>query len=197
MRHGKIEIASLCMLLAISALASAVVPAAGETSMQPRATKTYTLYGNGTSPGNGWGFTASTITYPGPTLYANQGDTVTINLYSADSMTHSFVVDWNSNGVKDGADVNSTPFNSPTTATPFSFSADQVGTHQYFCGFHGAGLQKGPLIVNATGGGGGTTSDNTTLIIGGVIIVVAIVAVVAAVMMRRRPKPPMQPPAPP
>jgi len=101
-------------------------------------------------------------------------------------MAHIFVVDWNSDGIKNGADVNSTQFSSTTTATAFSFTADQAGTHQYFCSLHTAAVQKGPLIVNATGGGGTPSSDNTTLIIGGVVIVVAIVAVVAAVAMRRK-----------
>src|SRR5439155_418182 len=112
-----------------------------------------TLYGDGTAGQNGWGFTVNTVTYPGPTLYANQGDTVSLSLFSKDGMGHIFVVDWNSDGIKNGADVNSTQFSSTTTATAFSFTADQTGTHQYFCSLHGVGLQKGPLIVNASGGG--------------------------------------------
>jgi len=186
MHPMRIEIGFLTMVLAVATLAPAVVLAAGGPVAQPSATKTYTLYGDGTAGQNGWGFTVNTVTYPGPTLYANQGDTVSLSLFSKDGMGHIFVVDWNSDGIKNGADVNSTQFSSTTTATAFSFTADQTGTHQYFCSLHGVGLQKGPLIVNATGGGGTPSSDNTTLIIGGVVIVVAIVAVVAAIAMRRK-----------
>ena len=186
MHRMRIEIGFFAMVLAVATLASAVVLVAGGPVAQPSATKTYTLYGDGTVGQNGWGFTANTVTYPGPTLYANQGDTVSLSLFSKDGMGHIFVVDWNSDGIKNGADVNSTQFSSTTTATAFSFTADQAGTHQYFCSLHTAAVQKGPLIVNATGGGGTPSSDNTTLIIGGVVIVVAIVAVVAAVAMRRK-----------
>ncbi len=152
MHPMRVEIGFLTMVLAVATLAPAVVLAAGGPVAQPSATKTYTLYGDGTAGQNGWGFTANTVTYPGPTLYANQGDTVSLSLFSKDGMAHIFVVDWNSDGIKNGADVNSTQFSSTTTATAFSFTADQAGTHQYFCSLHTAAVQKGPLIVNATGG---------------------------------------------
>lgn len=146
---------------------------------------TFELYGSATL---GWGETNTTggITSPGPTLTVNQGDTVTIDLTSADGTSHTLVIDYNNNSVANSGEPVSLPF-SGSTSVRFTFVADRAGAFQYFCGSHGATVMKGTLIVRGTGtppSGG----DNTVLIIGGVIIVVAIVAVAAAMMMRRKPK---------
>src|SRR2546428_665496 len=58
----------------------------------PASAASFTLYGSFT-PG-GWGTTSSMITQPGPTLTVQPGDSVSLTLFSADSRTHRFCVDY-------------------------------------------------------------------------------------------------------
>ncbi|HYT16632.1 MAG TPA: hypothetical protein VEO18_00080 [Thermoplasmata archaeon] len=146
-----------------------------------------TLYGSFAAPA-GWGWAATNITEPGPTLTVHQGDVITFHLFSNDSMAHELIIDLNNNRANDTGDQFSRQFSSPTTATDFTYTADTAGTFNYFCGIHGYTAQHGSLVVQGTGGGGGGTAGgiDTTLLIGGVVIIVAIVAVVAAIVMRRK-----------
>jgi hypothetical protein len=167
--------------------------AAGTLSIA--ATVPITLHGDGISPGNGWGRTSTTITQPGPTIQANQSDTIAFSLFSADGEDHQVVIDFDRDGSQDSDERNSSTFSSSTTAVSFTWVADRAGTFQYYCPFHGQGAQRGTLIVNATATTP-TGGDNTLLIVGGLIVVVVIVGAAAAMMMRKKSKPPMQPPSP-
>jgi len=157
---------------------------------------TFTLYGSVGTP-SGWGNTSTSITNPGPILVVNQGDTVSIDLYAADDVAHTFYVDWNNNGRFDAStEVQSEVFSSSTVPLRFNFTASQAGTFTYYCGIHGS-LMRGTLVVKATGTGGTAPPaggiDLTLLAI--VIIIVVIVAAVALLAIRRKPKsPPAQPP---
>ena len=146
-----------------------------------------TLYGSFAAP-TGWGWAATNITEPGPTLTVQQGDVITFHLFAHDATGHILVIDLNNNQVQDAPDQASAMFSSATAATDFTFTASTAGTFNYFCGVHGFAAQHGSLVVQSTGGGGGGTSGgiDTTLLIGGVVIIVAIVAVVAAIVMRRK-----------
>lgn len=156
-------------------------------------TPTFVLYGSGTTPGNGWGLTSTSITYPGPTLSVNQGATVSIDLFSADGQAHTFYVDFANSGSTSGNTV-SQQFNG-TQVVRFTFAAASAGNFTYACGIHGASVMKGTLHVAGTGGSTTTTPGPDYTVYAAAIVIIAVVAIVAAVLLRRKPKaPPMQPP---
>lgn len=144
---------------------------------------TFALYGSATK---GWGLTntSSAIKSPGPRLTVNQGDVVTIDLTSADGVTHNWFIDYNNDSAPSSGEPSSPDFGS----VRFIFTASQAGNYTYRCRFHPT-VMFGTITIKAVSGTPTTPSSNTVLIIGGVIIAVAIVAVVAAIMTRRR-KPP-------
>jgi heme/copper-type cytochrome/quinol oxidase subunit 2 len=159
-------------------------PAPGANS--PAAAVSITLYGSFSAPA-GWGWAATNITNPGPTLTVHQGDVITFHLFSHDAMTHLLVIDLDNSMTQNTGDQASASFTSGTVATNFTFTAATAGTFNYFCGIHPFTAMHGSLVVQSTGGGGGTTGGmDVNLLIGGVVIVVAIVAVVAAIVMRRK-----------
>ncbi len=163
----------------------------GELVVQ--ATPTFTLWGSAAAP-NGWGFTSTSVTYPGPTLNVAQGQTVSIDLFSADGADHTFYVDFANSGSTSGNTV-SPDFNG-THPVRFSFTASLAGNYTYACGIHGASSMKGTVQVAASGGPASSPPDYTTYAVA--IVVIVIVAIIAAIVIRRKPKsPPAQPPATP
>ena len=127
------------MLLLVSSIALALGPIASVRA-SPVA---YTLYGTV----DGWGFTATTITSPGPDLTALPGEMVGLTLYSADGVRHNFYVDYNGNGMPDTGEPVSADFRSSTTPVTFDFTATSTpGTYTYYCDYH-ANRQFGPFIV--------------------------------------------------
>jgi len=170
------------------AWAAPVAQATSATTNNPASPLSITLYGSFTAPA-GWGWAATNITNPGPTLTVHQGDVITFHLFSHDGMAHMLVIDLDNSQTQTAGDQSSAQFSNGTVATNFTFTASTVGTFNYFCGIHGYAAQHGSLMVQATGGGGGGTPAggiDTTLLIGGVVIIVALVAVVAAIVMRRK-----------
>ena len=153
----------------------------------------FTLWGSAAVP-NGWGFTSTTITQPGPTLNVSQGQTVTIDLFSADGVDHDFYVDFAHTNSTSGNTV-SAVFNG-THPVRFTFVANQAGDFLYACGIHGPGVMKGTLHVASGSAPPASPPDYTTY--AAVIVVIVIVALVAVIVIRRRPRsPPAQPPAAP
>ncbi len=105
----------------------------------------YTLYGTT----QGWGFTAGSITSPGPDLTASPGETVSMTLYSADDVRHNFYVDYNGNGMPDTGEPLSADFRSSTVPITYDFTATSTpGTYTYYCDYH-ANNQFGRFIVGA------------------------------------------------
>jgi len=178
---------ALGLMIAASTFGPALASLYPGSGVRPAKAVTIPLYGDGQAPANGWGFGPSNITFPGPDLHVQQGDVITFNLFSNDTMPHILVIDLNSDGTRQPTEPESGQFTSSTSPTTFQYTADTAGTIQYFCGIHGAALQRGRLIVAAT-----TTTppagDNTILIVGGVIVIVAVLGVAGAMMMRRKPK---------
>ncbi len=128
------------MLLLVSSIALALGPIASVRASPV----SYTLYGTT----GGWGFTATTITSPGPDLTALPGETVSMTLYSADGVRHNFYVDYNGNGMPDTGEPLSADFRSstvPTTMDPFTVTSTP-GTYTYYCDYH-ANNQFGMFIV--------------------------------------------------
>lgn len=167
----------------------------GELVVMP--TPTFTLWGSAAVP-NGWGFSSDTITQPGPTLNVTQGQTVTIDLFSADGVNHDFYVDFAKTNSTSGNTI-SAVFNG-THPVRFTFVASTAGTFVYACGIHGPSVMRGTLNVASSAPPPSSPPDYTTYAVA--IVVIVIVAIVAAVIIRRRPRsppaqPPMNPPSPP
>ncbi len=95
-------------------------------------TRNFTLYGSFTQ--GGWGFTATNITSPGPTIVVEQGDTVNLTLISSDGITHRFFVSYTNASSPSSGDPQSGDFSSTAN---YSFNASNtVGTYKYYCYFH-------------------------------------------------------------
>lgn len=152
---------------------------------------TFTLWGSGASP-NGWGFTNDAISYPGPTLNVNQGQTVTLDLFSADGADHTFYVDYANSGSGSGNTVS--PVFNGSHAIRVTFAASTAGNFTYACSLHGQASMKGVLHVAGSASPPPAAGPDYTLYAAAIVIIV-IIAIVAAVLIRRRPKtPPAQPP---
>ncbi len=152
---------------------------------------TFTLYGSATG---GWGLTASSISSPGPTLNVSQGQTVTIDLYSADGSSHTFYIDWNRNGQFDSATETLKSFNSATIPVRYTFTASSGGNFTYYCSIHPT-VMHGVIHVPSS-----TTTPPASpdyVVYAAVIVVIVVVAVAVALVLRRKPRMPAQPPAQP
>ena len=160
---------------------------------------TYTLWGSAGTV-HGWGLTAASITQPGPTLNVQQGQTVTIDLFSADGVAHNFYVDFARTNSTSGNTVSAT-FNG-THPVRFTFVPSQAGNFTYACGIHGASVMSGTLDVASSAAPAPPSSPPDYTVYAAAIVVIVIVAIVVAVVIRRRPKtppaqPPVNPPSPP
>ncbi len=95
----------------------------------------YTLYGDAL---RGWGFNATNITKPGPTLVVEAGVNVTLTLYAADGATHTWFIDLDNSSSVNGAEKASPGFGGPGFPNPlnYSFNATSGGTYAYRCGIH-------------------------------------------------------------
>ncbi len=165
-----------------------------------RAAPTFVLWGS-YSPVNGWGLTNASITYPGPTLNVTENQTVTIDLFSADGVDHTFYVDFAKTGSGTGNAVSET-FNG-THPVRFTFVATPSGNFTYACSLHGQTSMKGTLHIAATSTPPPPPPpppDYTLYAVA--VVVIAVIAIAAAVVIRRRPRtpparPPETPPPPP
>ncbi len=130
MKGTRFGILLLGILLGISGLVVVTAPGA-----RAAPTRSFVLYGDSL---DGWGFTKTTITNPGPTLIVNAGDTVSLELFSNDSVTHTWFIDYNNNTAQDTGEPTSGDIKSPTVPTWFNFTADpaHVGTWTYRCAVH-------------------------------------------------------------
>jgi len=117
----------------------------------------FTLYGRVLAPA-GWGSSPTTVTNPGPTLVVTAGDSVSLSLFSGDSVQHRFCVDFESlpDYICNGNEVSteSPIFTSPTVATRDTFNAPTTpGNYTYFCTIHtdamNGTLRVLPLIDDA------------------------------------------------
>ncbi len=108
------------------------------------ATVSYHLYGTEM----GWGFSSTTITFPGPRLYANVGDTVDLTLTGVDGSRHNWLLDYNGNQRRDAGEPLSADFTGNTTV--YRFVADRAGVYGYLCEYH-PDMMVGTMQINATG----------------------------------------------
>ena len=112
------------------------------------ASSSFTLYGSILAPA-GWSFTDGTETNPGPDLVVAPGASVTLSLFSSDTIQHRFCVDGEATPdfICQTAEPQSANFASPTTPVPFTFTANSTaGTYTYFCSIHGSAM-RGRFVV--------------------------------------------------
>lgn len=158
------------------------------------AAPTYVLYGSGTA---GWGTSPATITNPGPTLSAHQGDVITLELVSQDGVGHTFFIDVDHNGATpDSSDPQSGGFGgSASTVTSWSYTvAAAPGNYTYYCGVHGTMMEGSFRVLSTQGTPAGGPPDYT--LYAAAIVIIVVIAIVALVVIRRKPRMPPTPPQP-
>jgi FtsP/CotA-like multicopper oxidase with cupredoxin domain len=140
-------------------------------------TRNVTLYG---SYNQGWGFAASNITSPGPTIKVEQGDTVNLTLISNDgtySSPHRFFVSYTNVSSPNATEPQSSDF---TTTLNYQFVAtNTVGTYTYGCLYHYSMMHGSFQVVPI-----GTIPEFQPLIM--LSLLVASTAVAALVYKRKR-----------
>jgi plastocyanin len=108
-------------------------------------TRNFILYG---SYSQGWGFTATSISSPGPTIVVEQGDTVNLTLFSQDGFTHRFFISYTNASSPNTGDPQSSDFSDTVN---FQFVAtNTIGTYTYHCYYH-PGIMLGYFQVVPTG----------------------------------------------
>lgn len=110
----------------------------------------YTLYGEAL---RGWGFNATSLTKPGPTLLVEKGVNVSLTLYATDSASHTWFIDYDNSSSVGPGETQSGPFGGPGNQNTlnYTFQATQAGVFAYRCGIHLASMW-GMIIVLGTPG---------------------------------------------
>lgn len=111
------------------------------------ATHTFALYGAVTE---GWGFGPNNITNPGPSLTVTVGDAVHLQLFSNDSGTHTWFIDFDGSSTVNTGELDSGTFSSRTVPVWFNFtvSSAHVGTFTYRCSIHPSSM-TGSITIQA------------------------------------------------
>ena len=115
--------------------------AATPVRANPGVERSYTLFGD---LADGWGFTDTTITEPGPQLTVSVGDDVTLTLTSADGQPHNWFIDYDNDNVVDTGEPSSADFE--TSTITFTFTPDRAGTFTYRCRIHPTTM-TGSIVV--------------------------------------------------
>lgn len=137
-------------------------------------TRNFTLYGTYLQ---GWGFTATSISSPGPTIMVEQGDTINLTLISNDGITHRFFVSYTNSSSPSSGDPESQDFSGTLN---YQFAAtNATGTYTYHC-YHHPNVMYGYFQVVPTG----TIPEFQPLIM--LSLLVASTAVAALVYKRKR-----------
>ena len=171
-----------------SLLVTAVFALAGALAWTPPAAAgnvTFTLYGDNT---NGWGFTASTETNPGPALSATVGDNVTLVLRSTDGNTYRWYLDVNNDSTRQGTEPRSPNFG--TNAVTWNFTANAVGTFRYRAQSDPAAMWGMFTVSNVTTqpppGSTPFRLDTSLMIVLGVVLGFVAILVIAGAMSRKK-----------
>jgi hypothetical protein len=94
----------------------------------------------------GWGFTAGSMTNPGPAIIVNEGDLVNLTLTSVDGLQHIFFIDYNGDGNPSAGEPTSPAFQ---TTINFQFHATTSGQFSYYCQLHPT-VMHGTFMVQGT-----------------------------------------------
>lgn len=150
-RIGKeLQSVKFCAILLLASIASVeiFIPVHSLYNAESGRVANITLYG---SAAGGWGFTADTITSPGPTIAVNQGDLVNLTLTSADGIKHSFFVDYNGDMNPNPDEPKSADF---TTTANYQFTAHRHGSFTYYCQYYKStmcGAFRAGVVIKNTG----------------------------------------------
>jgi plastocyanin len=152
----------------------------------------YTLYGS-VSNETGWGFNATNISSPGPTLIIEAGTNVTLSLYSADGVPHSWFIDYNNDSVRQTSEPLSPQFGGSGNPNPenYSFTTNVTGTYTYRCGIHNTQMW-GMIVILGRGAQApaafpiGLIPGIMLVVIGGLLILGAVYQVRATRAARMR-----------
>jgi FtsP/CotA-like multicopper oxidase with cupredoxin domain len=170
MRSMKIKrfLSAALVILFIAVFTTQVLEARATT------TRSFTLFGSSTQ---GWGFTSTSMTSPGPTIVVEQGDIVNLTLTSNDGGLHRFFVSYTNASAPASGDPQSPDFLSTIN---YKFNAsDTVGTYKYGCYYH-LNVMWGYFRVVATG----TIPEFQPFIM--LTLLVASTAVIALICKRKR-----------
>lgn len=141
----------------------------------------FDLYGS-VAPA-GWGYNASSITEPGPTLVFLKGTNATFHLFSADGVDHTWFLDYSGNAAPDAGEPQSKAFNG-TAPTTFSVTLDRPGTWTYRCGIH-PNQMSGTVLVIATGTAVAPSGFSIGLVPGLMLATIVVVLLLAGVYQVR------------
>lgn len=107
-----------------------------------------TLYGDAA---DGWGFTDTTISQPGPNITVYRGDIVNLTLVPTDSLgnRHNWFIDYDDSLVPNGDEPSSPDFNVLGDVTiVYEFSADRPGNWTYYCRYHQGSMSGSIRVLN-------------------------------------------------
>ena len=143
-------------------------------SAKAATTRNFTLHGGFLQ---GWGFNASGMSSPGPTIVVEQGDTVNLTLISSDGITHRFFVSYTNSSSSPSSGTESSDFSGTLN---FQFVATgTVGSYTYYCAHH-PGVMYGTFQVVQTG----TIPEFQPLVLLSLLLVLS--TAVAALVFRRK-----------
>ncbi len=138
----------------------------------------YTLYGDAA---RGWGFNATNITKPGPTLIIEKGANITLTLYSADGTFHTWLIDFDNSSTVNSGETESAQFGGLGNPNPlvYNFTATRAGTFAYRCGIH-LSTMWGMIVVLGTPSAGpagfpiGLIPGIMVVVMGGVLLLAGV-----------------------
>lgn len=144
----------------------------------------YTLYGSVLNSA-GWGFNATNISAPGPTLVIEAGTPVNFTLISADDVTHTFFIDYNNNSARDPNEPGSQDFGGQGYPIMINYTLETniTGTYTYRCGIHPTQMWGMIIIV---GKGTGIQEGYPIGLIPGIMLVVIVGVLILAVAYQVR-----------
>lgn len=174
--------------LALSAVLAFATPAAAAKNV------TFHLYVGSTE---GWGFTNTSLSIPGPTLAVGYGDNVTLILNATSGTGHRWYIDYNNDNLRSAGEPQSPFFSAGLPSVSWNFTASRNGTFVYRD--RAAPTQWGLIVIGSAAGAASTaTTDVTALILVGIAaaVVAVIIGYALGWTMARRPEKVPPPPPP-
>src|SRR2546426_11623381 len=139
MRIRKVRVFLSVVLLLFVVYLPSLPPLFKLLPLLPHVAACVTLYGRVATP-NGWGSSSTTVTNPGPDIVVSAGASVSLSLFSADSFSHQFCVDYEPMpdfSCQTPTEPQSPFFTSPTDPTAFNFTSTSTpGNYTNYCSLH-------------------------------------------------------------